>query len=159
MEEKNNAETKIYEIGYHILPSVEESGVGQVVSQVGKLVTENGGSIISEDFPKMRNLSYEVGKRMDTKHLSFNKAYFGWIKFEMPSANMRKIKEGMEGNENILRFLIVKTVRESTVNIYRAPITTREGAEEMKARKETTEKPEASEEEIDKSIDELVIEN
>jgi ribosomal protein S6 len=106
----------------------------------------------------MRILSYEIKKRVETKYLSFNKAYFGWIKFEILPASVDKIGKEIKNNENILRFIMVKTVRENTMHTFRPPMVSRENNREeiIKAPKKKTE---ISEAEIDKSIDELLVEN
>lgn len=160
MTEKSDVldDGQIYEVGFHILPTVPEEKLQEVVSKLEDSINKNGGSIISEEFPKIRNLSYEIKKRVETKYLSFNKAYFGWVKFEMLSASIDKVDKEMKSNENILRFIIVKTIRENTMHTFKSPIMNRE--EIVKVSKDLpvqAGKVEISEEEIDKSIDELVI--
>jgi ribosomal protein S6 len=160
MKEKEGLdEGQIYEIGFHILPTVPEEKLPEVVLKIKDAVMGNGGEVISDDFPKLRVLAYEIKKRIETKYLSFNKAYFGWVKFEMSRDSIEKIKKEMDGNGDILRFIIVKTVRENTLHTPKAPMMRSGGGEETKAPKEfvPAEKVEISEEEIDKSIDELVI--
>ncbi len=158
MEGKDDVlgDSQIYEVGFHILPTVPEEKLQEVVSKLEDSINRNGGSIISEEFPKIKNLSYEIKKRIETKYLSFNKAYFGWIKFEIISALIGKVNDEIKGNEDILRFVIVKTIKENTMHTFKSPIMNRESNREEIA-KVPKEKVEISEEEIDKSIDQLVI--
>ncbi len=158
MTEKSDVldDNQVYEVGFHILPTVPEEKISEIVSKLTDLINKNGGSIISEEFPKIRNLSYEIKKRVETKYLSFSKAYFGWVKFEMLSASIDKVDNEMKSNENILRFIIVKTIRENTMHTFKSPIINKENNRE-EIIKLPKEKVEISEEEIDKSIDELVI--
>lgn len=152
---------QVYEAGFHILPTVPEEKLQEVVSKLEDSINKSGGVIISEEFPKMKVLSYEIKKRVETKYLSFNKAYFGWIKFEVTSALIDKIREEIKSNDNVLRFIIVKTVKENTMSVFKPLIPNKEGGrgETTRVSKDAAvqEKVEISEEEIDKSIDELVV--
>lgn len=156
MNETNKEnENSIYETGFHLIPSIDESEVPAQASKVRSIIEENGGVVISEETPKMIVLAYNISKNINSKNQSFNKAYFGWIKFEVDPSQANVIKGKVEALENVLRFLIVKTVRESTVHTPKVPTFKKEVRDEKT--EGSTEKHEASEEEIDKSIDELVI--
>jgi ribosomal protein S6 len=158
MKEENNLdELQVYEVSFHILPTVPEEKLPEVVSKLAGSIAKDGGSIISEEFPKIRALAYDVKKRVETKYLSFSKAYFGWIKFEMIPAAVEAFKKEIEKNEDILRFIIVKTVRENTMSSIKPPTVGRENNKEEIAKKVPKEKVEVSEEQIDKSIDELLV--
>ena len=161
MKEKvNSDESQVYEVGFHILPTVPEEKVSEELSAIEDVISKNGGSVIAQDLPKMRALAYDITKMIDTKYLSFSKAYFGWVKFEIEREAVSKIKNALDVNPNILRFIIVKTVKENTLHIPKAPMISKNTVEESKAPKvedETVEKVEISEEEIDKSIDELLV--
>lgn len=156
----NNEENKVYEIGYLIVPTVAEESVGAQVSNVKNAIESKGGVFISEDFPKMRTLAYTMSKKIGAELRKFDRAYFGWVKFEMNSEEVDSIKKVLDGNDEILRFLIIKTVRENTV------IETAALEEEKKENSDDADMedsddddaPQASEEEIDKSIEKLVIE-
>jgi len=162
MKEKDEMldDVLIYEVGFHILPTVAEEKLPELVLKIKDSITQNGGEIISEDFPKMRVLAYDIKKRIETKYSTFNKAYFGWVKFETLPASIEKIQKEMEINPDILRFIIVKTVRENTMHSPKFPMVAKGVGvvEETKvADVLPTEKVEVSEEEIDKSIDELLV--
>lgn len=148
-------ESSIYEVGFHLIPSIDESEVPAQASKVRSIIEENGGVIISEETPKMIVLAYNISKNINSKSQRFNKAYFGWIKFEADPSQINAIKSKVEGLENVLRFLIVKTVKENTLHTPKVPMFKKEIRDEKI--EESTEKHEVSEEEIDKSIDELVI--
>jgi ribosomal protein S6 len=153
-------ESQIYEVGFHILPTVPEEKLPEVVLKIKDSITNSGGEIISDEFPKLRILAYEIKKRVETKYISFNKAYFGWVKFEIESGSVDKIKKEMDSNGDVLRFIIVKTVRENTMHTPKYQPIAKAVSDEVKVPKDITvpvEKTEISEEEIDKSIDELLI--
>ena len=147
---------KIYELGYHLIPTINEESLGVEVSKLQTIISENGGNIISEEFPQMKNLAFEISKVSENKYNRFNKAYFGWIKFEIDSSVIREIDKKATSNPSVLRFLIVKTVKKNTIYtpkiISKKEIKPEEGSLEIPVEK-------ASPEEIDKSIDDLLVED
>lgn len=148
-------EAQIYEVGYHILPTIAEESLPQEVSRIQSLISESGGTIIAEEFPQMRPLAYEIAKQTETKYSHYTKAFFGWIKFELNREDIGSIQTGMDANQNILRYILIKTVRENTITTPKVIREKKDEKDEVSTSKE--EKPELSEEEIDKSIDDLVI--
>ena len=146
----------IYEVGFHLLPTALESDVPAEVAKIRSIIEENGGIIISKEMPKMIVMAYDIAKNINSKRQKFNKAYFGWIKFEIDPAQISNIKSKVENLANILRFIIIKTVKDDTMHIHKIPIFRKEDNKEEKGETQT-EKPKASEAEIDKSIDDLVI--
>jgi ribosomal protein S6 len=157
INEKND--NLIYEVGFHLLPTIDESDVPNQSSNIKSIIEENGGVILSEEMPKMMILAYDISKAVNSKKQKFNKAYFGWVKFEVAPGKVTDIKNKIENNQNVLRFLIIKTVRESTIHTPKIPMFKKDpGASSGQERgEEHAEKPKVSEAEIDKSIDELVI--
>jgi ribosomal protein S6 len=159
-KDENLDEAQIYEVGFHILPTVAEEKLPEAALKIKDAIAQSGGDVISDEFPKLRILAYEIKKRIETKYISFNKAYFGWVKFEIASDSVEKIKKEMDADQNILRFIIVKTLRENTMHTPKYQSIVKANSDEVKAPKDITapiEKSEISEAEIDKSIDELLI--
>jgi len=153
-------ESQVYEVGFHLLPTVPEEKLEEVVSSLQSLITKDGGMVVSEEFPKIRQLAYDIKKRIDIKYVIFSKAYFGWVKFEATPDLVGKIDDGFKNNENILRHIIVKTIRENTMSVPKYPVSKRDENREEKSiptvESPSVEKIAVSEEELDKSIDELV---
>lgn len=161
MEEniENGNDNLIYEVGYHLLPTIDESNIPAQSLNIKSIIEEGGGAIISEEIPKMLILAYAISKDINSKKQEFDKAYFGWIKFEIEPSKIADIKNKIENTRNILRFLIIRTVRENTMHTPKIPMFKKDpsiNSEQEKGEKES-EKPKATEAEIDKSIDELVI--
>ena len=90
----------------------------------------------------------------------FTTAYFGWLKFETKSELMTSIKKAVDANPNVLRYLLIKTVRENTLYVPKLNSVKVGEKEAPKAKKsiKTDEKKATSLEDIDKSIEELVAE-
>lgn len=160
MNEKNTEEDNlIYEIGYHLLPNIDESEVPVQSLKIKSTIEENEGVVISEGMPKMTILSYDISKDIDSKKHKFNKAYFGWVKFETDPSRVGDIKSKVESLANVLRFIIVKTVREETMHTPKIPMFKKENISKEEKTEEHMGKTKASEAEIDKSIDQLIIGN
>ena len=153
---------QVYEVGYLVVPSVPEEKVTDEVSSLHEEIKKNGGEIISEDFPKLRELSYSMSKAVESKKQNYDDAYFGWVKFEMPVTGLSKVEEYLKQSNNILRHLTMKTVRENTMFSERMPNIEKDSAD-LSAKDEQgptppkEEKKVALEDDIDKSIEALVI--
>ena len=156
-EINSESDNLVYELGYHLLPTADESEIPAQASGIKSLIEENEGVIISEEMPKMVALAYDISKSINTKKQNFSKAYFGWVKFEMDPSKISNIKNKAENLQNILRFLIIKTVKENTMHTPKIPMFKRESISKDEKIAESVDKPKASEAEIDKSIDELVV--
>ncbi len=113
MEDTSNK--KIYELGYHILPNLSEDEVAKAVTGIKDVLAGMEASIIAEQFPQMMELAYDLGKEIENKLRKFSTAYFGWIKFEVETSEIEGFKTAMDKNMSVLRFIIIKTVRESTL--------------------------------------------
>ncbi|MDD4989164.1 MAG: 30S ribosomal protein S6 [Candidatus Pacebacteria bacterium] len=163
-DEAGESEARIYEVGYHIVPLVAEENVPKESSDVKSVIEKQKGVMISEELPRLHPLAYTIAKTVGGKKHIFDKAYFGWIKFEIDPSTLPAIKEALEANENVLRFILVKTVRENTLvsmqKIVSQARMDKEGGEKkapgVGVVAEKDKKP-VSVEEIDKSIDELLV--
>jgi len=154
-------ETRVYEIGYHILPSVPEENLDDVVAVIRNTIEKASGSLITEGAPQSVKLAYTMYVNRGGTHDKYDSAYFGWIKFEAPAEAALSLGAELKENGQILRYLIFKTVKEETRASVRVPklrevkrtdtidSTPRRGAP-------AEEKEEVSEEALDKSIKELV---
>jgi len=152
---------RIYEVGYHIAPTVEEENIDQVVAGIRSEIENRGGSLITEGAPQAITLSYPMYVNKGGSYEEYTRAYFGWIKFEAAGESAVALRVYMDANENILRSLTFKTVREETrASVKPASLrevrrtdtitsTPRKGAERK-------EEGELSEEALDKSIEELI---
>jgi ribosomal protein S6 len=149
---------QVYELGFHIVPTIAEEKVANVFGDIKSLLEKNGAIFISEEYPKMRPLAYTMLKNEAGKNEKFNFAYFGWVKFDLGKEEIALVKEKLEKNKEILRFLIIKTVRENTLYGHKIPRKENEKPEVPVVGVIPEEVVMASEEEIDKTIEELVVE-
>jgi ribosomal protein S6 len=154
-------EMKIYEVGFHVVPTIGEEEARTQFVQVKTMITDAGGSIISEGDLALRNLAYTLTKTTKAVKTKYNKAYFGWIKFEMSAEDIGNIKKNIEGMDSVIRHLITLTVRENTMIGKPDAVLAEEGEEvaEEAQNVETTGEEKAPEtlEDLDKTIDDLVV--
>lgn len=160
-KEKKDNNLSAYEVGYHIVPAVSEENLPNEVESIKNFLTKEGAEIISEEFPKMRELAYSIKKTMDGGKRDFDVAYFGWIKFDALETPVNNIKKFFDENKNILRFILIKTVRENTLYSPKGNdiVSIKEELKEIKkVQPEKEIKSPISQEELDKTIDKLIAE-
>lgn len=155
MENEKEARTSVYEVGYLMVPTIAEENVGAEVTTFKDGLLEQGVTFISDEYPKMLELAYEMSRSVANKKQKFSYGYFGWVKFECTTTQARIIKEGLDKNEKLIRYLMIKTVRESTMSSKR-PYGKQEGSKRRFTPK-TQESTPINEEVIDKEIDALVV--
>lgn len=163
-EQQNDV--NVYELGFHLLPTVAEDDVAVQFSQLKSMIEKRGGEFIAEDFPKMITLAYEISKTIKASKKRFTNAYFGWVKFTLKPEDIVELEKEVKAFDPILRYLVISTVRENTMVESMKERTAKEGEEgkegETKvdgsetAKAEKKPKAKADQAEIDKSIDELV---
>lgn len=103
----------VYEVGYHLLPTLSESDVQKAVSGLMDLIKGEKGSVVGDTSPSKIDLAYEMVKRVDGKNMRYREAYFGWVAFEMAKDAVGKVKEALDMNPSVLRYLIIATSREA----------------------------------------------
>jgi len=149
----------IYEIGYHVVPTIEEANVASIVEKLRAELAKGDAEVISEGFPAKMVLAYTIERAATGKREKYRETYFGWIKFAVEREHIPAIENYLRSSKDILRHLLIETIREDiSVAPRRAVFTSdRLEGETIKKPAATPEaKSEVSEEELDKSIDALV---
>ncbi|MEN9561743.1 MAG: hypothetical protein RIQ56_1016 [Candidatus Parcubacteria bacterium] len=149
---------RIYEAGYQISPTVQEANLEQVVAEVRAVVEKAGGTFIAEGAPALMKLAYQMPAMEAGKRVEYDRAYFGWLKFESTLEAADAVKSSLEKNPVILRAIVFGTVREETRAKLKAP-----QLKEVKrgeALKSATRKPEeaaapVSEVDLDKALSDI----
>lgn len=152
---ETDSKVSIYEVGYIMVPSIPEENLGGEVTMLKDSLGEKGATFISDEYPKMMELAYEMSRSIANKKQKFSYGYFGWVKFEATTENAKVIKDYLDKNETLVRYLMIKTVRESTMSPKRAY-----GKTEGMKRRSTPRVEESmpiNEEVIDKEIEALVV--
>lgn len=105
----------VYEVGFHIVPAVSPENLPKEVDAIKAVLGAHGATIISEEFPKLRPLSFTMVKVVGQVRHKYDTAYFGWIKFETTAEAAVEINKAFSASEKVLRYLLVKTVAENTL--------------------------------------------
>lgn len=158
--EENDGEEKeirlsVYEVGYLMLPTIAEENLGEEVTLFKDMFIEKGAVFISDEYPKLIELAYEMTRSINNKKQKFSYGYFGWVKFECTTEVAKIIKDILDKNEKLVRYLMIKTVRENTMSVKRA-YGKQDGAKRRVVQKHE-EADQINEETIDKEIDALVV--
>lgn len=148
---------RVYELGFHFVPTLSEDEVAVQFSHLKSLIEKKGGTFISEETPQMTDLAYEISKTVKAQKKRYTTSYFGWVKFDINPEEIPGLEKDVKNFEPVLRYLLITTVRENTLNAIREAekkAATKEAAPEAD---EASSAPQAIDEsQIDKSIDELV---
>lgn len=150
--------TRIYEVGYHIIPTVAEENVDKVVGEIRAVIENMGGSFIAEGAPVLTKLAYDMDSREGDKWASQDRGYFGWIKFESVIAAAQALEESLKANKNILRHIVFRTVREETRARLKTPTlreVKRTDTIKTTARRPEEESAPVSEEDLDKALSDI----
>ena len=151
---------RLYELGYHLVPTVPPETIGEEVSKIKDILELNGGVVVSHEMPKMTELAYEIPKMVANKRTYYATAHFGWMRFQASPDKVHALQDALKKDPAVLRFIVFKTVEEKAgrppkkMKFFGAP---KEGAET----KEEIAKPsgkQLSEAELEKTIEELVVE-
>jgi ribosomal protein S6 len=105
--------TRLYELGFHLIPSIADDKLEGEVQQLRQLIEQHGGEITQERFPKQMQLAYAMEHRTQSSTATYETAYFGWIKFQMQPDGVEAVQEELRENTSVLRFIVVKTVPEA----------------------------------------------
>ncbi len=147
----------IYEVGFHLVPTITEDAVGAAVEKIRKVIGDDA-EFISEGYPQKMSLAYVIERAAQGKREKYGESWFGWIKFAQTRDKMPGIEAALTASRDVLRFLTIETVREDIV----AP-KARAVFSSDRLKGETIHAPEAAKEEpkevnqaeLDKSIDAL----
>lgn len=154
MDKDTEKNSRVYEVGYLLVPTITEEEVPVVYGNMKELIASFGGVAISDEMPRMMPLAYSMVKVIANVRNKFSNAYFGWFKFTMDSDQVLELKKKLDLSPDVIRFLILKTVKENTIaakrfvrtELHKRPATKKEGEEAAPINKE----------EIDKEIDAMI---
>ncbi len=158
--DSDGATLRIYEVGYHIIPTVKEEDVEKIVGGIRSIVEKAGGSFIAEAAPALMRLAYGMWAKEGDKRILHDRGYFGWIKFEAEISVAHTLDEALKANQNILRFIVFRTVREDTRAKMKAPqLREVKRTDTIKAAPRHIEKSAAplSEEQLEKALQDITV--
>ena len=108
-------DARVYELGFQLSPAIRDEDLAARFDELKASLTGLGATFIAEGAPEFIDLAYEMSKIIDNKRIRFNQAYFGWVKFELDPSRIAELKELVEKNALVIRFLLIIAPRENTV--------------------------------------------
>lgn len=150
---------RVYELAYIFVPTLDEAMIEESFNSLRDLLITHKVEVISHDAPRSIELAYEMSRTIQNKKTWFSEGYFGWIKFEAEASVVKEINDILMRDEKIIRFMIVKTVRENTIFSKKAYTRTRRESpnkEEDTHLEDEAPKVELTEGEVDKEIDAML---
>ncbi len=150
----------VYEVSYLLLPSLAMEQVPAKATGLKDMLSSLAGVIISDENPVLIDLAYPMTKVIGTDRHKATSGYFGWVKFEIGREGIALVKKNLDSNNDVLRYLIIKTVRENTLLNGKMKLQKEERVKRDEEDLESVpEEPikETITEDLDKSIDELVV--
>lgn len=155
LEYSGGEEPRLYEVGYHLLPTVAEESLLEEALKIKDAIGKHSGLIVSDQAPRHVLLAYSIPKVISERRKHFDTAFFGWVRFRMSPSELLELKEELRHNKNILRFILIQA-EDIVVPVKRMTFL----KEKPMATSAETKKEKAgvvlSEEELDKTIEELV---
>jgi len=159
--------TREYECGYLLVPSIPNEKISEETQQIKKTLTDHGAVIANEQDPKRFELAYTMTISREGKREKYTEASFGWITFEATTDQVNSMKEEISRNESVLRFMIIKANKDqepevdeeeqdNLVNNNDDNVDENEGKSTPASEVEADADTDLTE--IDKGIDELVVE-
>ena len=115
VRQEKEVEPRVYELGYLLSPLLSDEDKESLVATLKELFTKRGGEILSDGAPEFIDLAYRIPRIIDNKRAWFDQAYFGWVKFELDPAKVEALKEILDRQATLIRYLFLSTVRENTV--------------------------------------------
>jgi ribosomal protein S6 len=119
---ETTVDSRVYEISFIFDNKLDEGTALEKANALKQSIATLGGSFISEETPYMRELAYEMIRVVNNVNVRFNEGYFGWIKFELDGEKVKEFEKAIKLDEEVIRYLVVKTVRDNTVYTKRAPV-------------------------------------
>lgn len=148
--------SKIYELGYILVSSLPDEKIADEVASLKDLLATNGAEVVSSEDPILIDLAYSMTKVVSAQRQKYGRGYFGWVKFEGEPEALAAIKKVLDLSATMLRYIIVKTVRENTL-LNGKMVLRKEEREEVMAEEAMEGDALLEVPEVDKAIDELVI--
>ena len=113
-EIESEIEARVYETALLLVDSMSETEALEKYNAIKQTIASLGASFISEELPYLRGLSYEMIRVIKNQNVRFNQSYFAWVKYNLDSSKVVDIKKKLDLDEQIIRFMTVKTVAENT---------------------------------------------
>lgn len=146
----------LYEVSFLISPNLPEENVPAETAAISAFVEKAGGEILFSEAPKMRPLAYSMIKAHVGKREKFDSAYFGSFIAGLEKEAAAGLTKSIESLPSVVRALVVAVPKEALATAEKRVAAKAERDAKHAAQKEEAAATSAAE--LDKTIDQLVIE-
>ena len=158
-DDSDTQESRVYEVGFLLDGGLLEDSLMLEVQKIKDVLEQREFIFVSEGIPTKIDLEYTMTVSRDGSKNSYDTAYFGWVKYHKSPSDISMVYDALEKNNNIVRFMIIKALAEDLVpfhSLLKKDFDKTEKKPPMS--KDSTEPISISKEELDKTIEKLVIE-
>jgi ribosomal protein S6 len=113
--EEELTEKAIYEVSFLIDSSLSEEEAKSKQTEITSYILTQEGEIIAEGVIDSKKLAYTMSIKRDSKRKDHSKAYFSWVKFALTRDLIVSFEKKIKEDPQIIRHLLITTVRESTL--------------------------------------------
>lgn len=138
--------TRLYELGFLLVPTTPEVEVPKKVDSLKSVIVSAQGEVSSEGTPEYIDLAYTIEKTFGSKTAKYSQGYFGFIKFEAEPSSLEAIKKSLDAENDLIRYLLVKTDKENTIIFKKPKIEAKRGTSSI----------EDADLESDESVDDII---
>ncbi len=138
----DHAETRVYELGFHVDPELAQEEAKKVFQAMRDLI-EGAGTVVAEGVPEKIQLAYTVSRMELGGRHDFDGSYFCWIAYEADGAGHEKVAAAARAETRIFRFLDIRTTKEEA----------KQSAEMQEMMRQAAEQPAAEEAVSDTELD------
>jgi len=148
---------KVYELSFIFVPLLGDDAIPAKFGELKGVLADMGVQFITEEMPRLIPLAYTMERTIINKKNQFSTGYFSWIKFETTAPLEKELNDKLKMNEDIIRFLIIKTVAENTMSPKKGVV--RERSSRRFFDKTATREADVpmDKEQVDKKIEEMIV--
>ncbi|MFA7302638.1 MAG: 30S ribosomal protein S6 [Candidatus Paceibacterota bacterium] len=108
---ENEADVRVYELGFHLDPELPTEGVKKAYQAVRSMI-ESKGTLVAEGEPQMLQLAYAISRQETAGRRDFSSAYFCWIAYETTAALHAEVLAAVNADKNMVRLIDLVTTKE-----------------------------------------------
>ena len=104
-------ESRVYELGFHLDPELPFEEAKKSYQSLREVISA-AGTIVAEGQPQKVQLAYTISRSVDHMRRDYDSAYFAWIAYEAEGAGHDSVLLAARGEQNIIRFLDIRTEKD-----------------------------------------------
>ena len=110
--EADYAETRVYELGFHLDGELPQEDAKKVYESFKDLMAKKG-EVVAEGTPEKIQLAYTISRMDTTGRRDFNSSFFCWIAYETDGAGHDAVTAAAKAETRIIRFIDLRTTKDA----------------------------------------------